>query len=244
MKLVIEKEKLDFITDIFDRNIKETAIDVDLVFDKVGVNFNAKDPANVSICKFLIDKQNFKEYKMKKEGEKAKVNVLRLLKALKRCKLTKEKYVVVESDESLLTVTDENKKTFKFPILIEEEHESIMPELEYDNEITVDTKELIESLNDISETGAEEVLFSLKNNGLFLNCNVNNVSAEIKIDFENEIKEELSVKFSLAYLLKAFNKNFEKTTLQIKTDYPMTITQTEKINIWLKYIIAPRVGEE
>lgn len=217
---------------------------------------SAMDPSRICLLKLSIKKENFDDFKCKKES-KVGLNLDDLDKILKRSAANDSIQIDFnEKDQKIkIKMQRENStrtRTFSLALLdidIEEIPMENLLKIEYPSNFVIEANFLVEAIKDaeiyseilnVKATEGEGLLFSSSGQ-------IGEMEYELENDdlLESNITEENSGAYSLTFL-KAILKIVsitEKLEISLKTDHPLKMIFNLLEGGELSYFLAPRVEE-
>jgi len=224
--------------------ISELVTEVRLKVGEFGMSISAMDPANVSMVSLKVPKSAFKEFVV--DEEILGVNLDNLKKVLRRCGKTSE--LVLERNENNLEIKIEDKirRVFSLNLIeVEGEDKEFPAHLEYSSNVTIESQDLIDSIEDCSVV-SDACSFIIEEGKFVVEAKETNSarsefsSDEVKIEAEN-----CKARYSLEYLQKFLKagKTFKETYLHFANDHPLKIDFKSEV-VSLSFLLAPRIETE
>ena len=215
---------------------------------------SAMDPSRICLLKLSIKKENFDEYKCKKES-KVGLNLDDLDKILKRSSTNDSINLDFnEKDQKIKMQREGTSRTRNFSLaLLDIEIEEIPMEnllkIEYSSKWVIDTEYLIEAIKDAEIYSEILNMKAEEGKGLIFSSSgqIGEMEYDLSIDdlIESHIDETCSGAYSLTFL-KAILKIApitEKLEISLKTDHPLKMIFDLLEGGELSYFLAPRVEE-
>lgn len=223
--------------------ISELVMEVRIRFNEYGLSISAIDPANVAMINFRLPRSAFTEYET---GEEVLgVNLDNLKRVLKRC--GNGSSLILEKKENLLNISiqDRIKRKFSLNLIEIESEEKEMPSLEYTAKVEIDSKDLIDSIDDCGVV-ADACSFIVQEGKFIIEAkSIDSARAEFSGDEAKISAEECRSKYSLEYLGKFMKgaKLVDKTVLNFAEDHPLKVSIRSE-HMELNFLLAPRVENE
>lgn len=222
------------------------------VFTKEGVRFEATDPTMVTLVKLFYSKNNFDEYELE-EDVHLTLNIEYLKRTLKKAKATDEVFFYVEKENInrlKVIIRGKGTKEITLPIL-ESEIKEIPPlNLDFSAKAEIISELFAESIEDAGDISD---VVSFEFNGKDLVIEASNESSTIKTKLNKEVEGviditsegTISAKYSVDYLKKIIKakKIAPTVVISIDTNAPARFEYKNSEDLWMSYILAPRVEE-
>ncbi|NPA38489.1 MAG: proliferating cell nuclear antigen (pcna) [Candidatus Nanohaloarchaeota archaeon] len=222
------------------------------VVNEKGISFKATDPTMVTLVELFYSKDNFSVYEV--EGEVyLTLNIDLLRQSLKKAKTTDKVSFVVEKDNiNRLNVIIEGKHIKKFVLPILESEIKEIPELNLEfkgkaeilSNLFADTVEDAASISDVLtiKFTPDELVMEAESELTSLSARFTK-SVEGVVDIQAE--GEVSAKYSVDYLKKIIKaKKIAPTVIiSINQDAPAKFEFKDGEDVWMYYVLAPRVEE-
>ena len=223
--------------------ISELVIEVRIRFNEFGLAINAIDPANVAMLNFKLPRSSFSQFET---GEEVLgVNLDNLKRILKRCGSSSS--LILEKKENFLNIQiqDRIKRNFSLNLIEIETEEKDMPELEYTARVEIDSKDLIDSIEDCKVVADACSLIVQDGKFIMEAKSIDSARSEFSGDEAKIDAENCKSKYSLEYLEKFMkgSKLVEKTILNFAEDHPLKINIKSE-HMELNFLLAPRVENE
>lgn len=219
-----------------------------LRFTKDKFYIEETDSANIAMIHFNLGKENFKNYKIKKDIE-VWISFTQFNQILKRIKSNS---IILDIKENSIEIIlkDKNTKKFVIPILELEDKKIQSFNLELKARVKIKNSIFSESILDAGIVG-ETLSLNINENNLkfFSQEDMNKVEIIIKKDNENisffECIEKSNSKYSLEYLKKIEkgSKISNVVKLEFGEDYPLRVSYENK-DVSIIYVLAPRVDND
>lgn len=241
MKLKLEDPTL------FTRSIElisDLVLEVRIKIKEFGLSIVAIDPGNISMVSLKIPKTAFEVFES--EEEVLGVNLESLKKILKRC--GKSSSLILEKKENALEIKIEDKinRIFNLNLIeIEREDKEFPEHLEFSTEVTIDSGDLVDSVEDCLVV-SDACSFIVKEKKFIVEAKeTNSARAEFSADEVEISGEDAHSRYSLEYLQKftKAGKQFKKAGLKFADDHPMRMDFTSE-HLSLSFLLAPRVETE
>ena len=228
--------------------ISELVNEVNIKFDKDGLEIIAMDPANVAMIVFRLLSSSFIEYDVKNEHNMT-VNLEMLKQVLKRAR--PEDSISLELDEDLnklnIHLKGESIRNFSLGLLDASDKEQKVPILKFSAKITTNCLNFNELIEDMGIIG-ESVSLDVKDGKLIIHTEGNTSSGKAEVLSGSNIKIEGNGKarYSLEYLKKIIkgSKLADEMSLEFAKDYPLKVEYKVLDRLRLATILAPRVSNE
>ncbi len=218
---------------------------------------SAMDPSRICLLKLSIKKENFDEYKCKKES-KVGLNLDDLDKILRRSAVNDTIEIDFNEEEQKIKIKmtregSSRSRTFSLALLDIEYEEIPMDNLlkiEYNSKWVTDPELLVEAIKDAEIYSEILNMKSTEGQGLTFSSSgqIGEMNYEIGLDelIDSDINESSSAAYSLTFL-KAILKIAsitEKLEISLRTDHPLKMVFNLLEGGELFYFLAPRVEEE
>jgi len=225
--------------------ISELVNEVNIKFNKNGMEIIAMDPANVAMVIFRLLSSGFSEYDINKDYN-LNVNLESLKQILKRAKPNDKISLSLDQEMNKLNIglIGGNTKNFSLSLLDNLDKEQKVPELKFGAKVAMnsfDFNELIEDMNVIGES----VNFNVKDGKLFVQSEGSTSSGKVEVS-PDEIEGSGKARYSLEYLKKIAKggKLANDMVFEFSTDYPLKVEYKVKDKLSFSTILAPRVSNE
>ena len=228
--------------------ISELVSEAKFKIGKEGIELVAMDPANVALVIYKLLGSGFVEYDVKEEAVIA-LNLNDLKQVLRRVKPNDTMTLELEESKLVITLKSNTKRTFAMPLIDFEEKEQKVPELAFDVQIKMSSKMLAEAVDDVDIVG-ESVRLTADADSFVISSSgdLTNAAVEIKKDEETDIKtpDKTQAKYSVEYLKKLIQgaKLADTVTLRYSKDYPLKLEYASLDQLYLSFILAPRVDND
>lgn len=224
--------------------ISDLVLEVRVKISEFGLSIVAIDPGNISMVSLRIPKSAFKEFE---SGEEVLgVNLEQLKKILKRCGKTSSLTLQKNENNLEIKIQDKVNRIFNLNLIEVEREDKEFPEhLEFSSRITMDSQDLIDSIED-SLVVSDACSFIVKEKNFIIEAKDTNSARTEFSDGEVEIDaENCYSRYSLNYLQKfaKAGKSFPKTILKFAQDHPLRMDFTSE-HLSLSFLLAPRVETE
>ncbi len=222
------------------------------VINDKGISFKATDPTMVTLVELFYGKDNFNIYEV--EGEVyLTLNIDLLRQSLKKTKSTdKVSFVIDKENINRLNVIIEGKHIKKFVLPILESEIKEIPELnlEFKGEAEILSSLFAETVEDASHI-SDVLAFKFNSDELVMEAEseLTSLSARFSKDVEGVIdikaEGEVVAKYSIDYLKKIIKaKKISPTVkISINQDAPARFDFRDSDDLWMYYVLAPRVEE-
>jgi proliferating cell nuclear antigen len=223
--------------------LSELVMEVRIRFNEFGLSISAIDPANVAMINFKLPKSSFSQFET---GEEILgVNLDNLKRILKRCGTSSS--LILEKKENFLNIQiqDKIKRNFSLNLIEIETEEKEMPVLEYTASVEIDSKDLIDSIEDCGVV-ADACSFIIQEGTFIMKAKgIDSAMSEFSGDEAKIEAENCKSKYSLEYLTKFMKgaKLVEKTILNFAEDHPLKMNIKSE-HVELNFLLAPRVENE
>ena len=228
--------------------ISDLVNEVKFTVGKEAIELVAMDPANVAMVVFKLLSSSFVEYDVAEEIFLA-LNLNDLKQVLRRVKPNDTMIMELQEGKLLVTLKSATKRTFLLPLIDFEEKEQKVPELAFDVQVQMPSKDLNDAIEDVDIVGesvkfiADTDTFTISSSG-----DLTQASVEIKSNEQTSIvtKERMHAKYSIEYLKKLIqgSKLADVVTVRYSKDYPLKLEYTSLNNLQLSFILAPRVDND
>jgi proliferating cell nuclear antigen PCNA len=259
---ISDKKKKDIFVSLF-QVIKNCSALINATFDEERMFIQGLDKSHICLFNVIISKNWFSKYDL---GENNKTDKLQLcfdsnvFHSIISTKCDDQDLIIKTDDtngdimyinfESPKTKKGEFKKSFKMPLADYEYEEMHIPDVEYDAEFTVSSKEIADIFAQLSNFG----------NDIIINCSdeevrlmTNGVSGEMRVDIPVEDLSTYSVvegenivlTYSLVYVNKMCitNKLSNEIEFSLSNQCPMKIHYNLGDDSSLVFYIAPKMDE-
>ena len=257
MKLgIFNKYKKDVFVALF-QTLRNCSSLISIMFRKDGLYIQGMDKSHICLFEANIRSEWFDEYESNVEHDiHVDSNIFYNIINHNQDKTNLfVKYSVDDPDNLLIDILSSGKnntvfdKYFKLP-LIEHENELFkLPDLEYDAEFSIPSKNICDILSQMSLFG-DVVNFKCNDDGI--NILTNGLSGEMLVKLPiNEIteysiveEEEIDVSYSLSYINKMIltNKLSSEIEFCLITDAPMKVKYSLDNASYLIFYIAPKIS--
>ena len=215
-----------------------------------AIELVAMDPANVAMVIFKLLSSTFTEYKVDKPLELA-INLGNLKQILRRAKPNDMLTLEVEENRLKIQLKSDTTRTFNLPIIELDEREQKVPDLKFNAIIKCPSLVLNEAVED-ADIVSESVMFEAEPKKLNLLAQGDLSKAMIELNENDNIKvdakgtSKIRAKYSIEYLKKmmAASKLADDVTINFSADYPLKLEYKAIDKILLRFILAPRVGND
>lgn len=228
--------------------ISELVNEVNIKFDKDGIEIIAMDPANVSMIVFRLLSSAFSEYDIKR-GHSIKVNLENLKQVLKRAR--PDDNIILDLDEDLnklnISLVGGGNRNFSLSLLDPGENEHKVPDLKFTARVSTNSLNFSELIEDMGIVG-ESVNFEVKEGKLLVHSdgNFSSGKAEMISSGDTKIEGVGKARYSLEYLKKIIkgSKLADVMSIEFAKDYPLKVEFKVLDKLRLATILAPRVANE
>ncbi len=223
--------------------ISELVIEVRIRFNEFGLSISAIDPANVAMLNFKLPKSAFSQFET---GEEVLgINLDNFKRILKRCGAGSS--LILEKKENFLNIQiqDRIKRNFSLNLIEIETEEKEMPTLEYTARVEINSKDLVDSIDDCSVV-ADACSFITQEGKFIVEAkSIDSARSEFSGDEAKIEAEDCNSKYSLEYLVKFMKsaKIVDKTVLNFAEDHPLKMNFKSE-HMELSFLLAPRVKNE
>jgi len=227
--------------------------EAELKLNNDGINIRHMDPSRVAMVDTFWPKSAFEEYASPKEPEKVRLNLIELMKLLRRA--GKDEAVELELDANTgkiqVRITGKYSRNFTLPSLEADEEDVPTPKITFNSKIKLVSSGINQAIED-TQLVSDHVKLVAENDLLRLNAVGDLMTADIKLAKGNEALLDISVKepckatYSLSYIKEMIGsaQSFSETaTLEFSTDMPAKLSY-EKNGMTLTYFMAPRIETE
>ena len=244
MKVVLEnhillRDSIQAISELIDEGIFK--------FGPSGMEFVSADRAVIGVVAFFMSKERFKEYDA--GDEEVGVNLVDMLKVLKRGKSTEELSLSTDGTSLSISFKGRTKRVFKIPMLRipESEKPPIDRITEFKAELTIEP-ELLENAVEDASLISDSIIFLVEAEKMTMRAEGPTKEMETVAENGNGVdikaEESLRARYSLEYLKKIMkgSKVGSDCKMFMASNYPLKIVFSDS-GIRLGYILAPRVED-
>ncbi|MCS7142678.1 MAG: proliferating cell nuclear antigen (pcna) [Aigarchaeota archaeon] len=241
-----------FFTDLI-KAVSAVVDEGDFKATATGLRLISMDPAHISLVDFELPKDSVEEYELSGDVE-ITINMLELLKFLRRAKKNESLTLNYDSEKRKLTIILTNQaaareRTFQLSTLEPVEGgRTTAPRLTFDATARISTEALWEAIEDSSlvadsmkvTIARDTVVFTARGE---LGTVENKLTVDGAMVHEVNAQKEASATFALTYLekiVKAGKDLSEETLLMLSMNKPIKIGFPLP-NARLEYLIAPRL---
>jgi proliferating cell nuclear antigen len=218
---------------------------------------SAMDPSRICLLKLSIKKENFDEYKCKKES-KVGVNLDDLDKILKRSAANDAIEIDFNEEDQKIKIKmtrEGSSRSRNFSLaLLDIEYEEIpmdnLLKIEYASKWVIDPELLVEAIKDAEIYSEILNMKAIEKQGLIFNSSgqIGEMNYEIGLDelIHSDINETSNAAYSLTFLkaILKISSITEKLEISLRTDHPLKMVFNILEGGELFYFLAPRVEEE
>ena len=147
-------------------------------------------------------------------------------------------------------VKGEFKKTFKMTLVDYDYEEMIIPNVDYDAELSLSSKQINEIFSQLNNFGDDITIECSENN---VSLTTNGIAGEMKVDIQIDDlssfviveDEEVTIKYSLCYINKMCitNKLSNDIELSLSKTSPMKISYSLGDDSYMIFFIAPKMDD-
>jgi len=233
--------------------LSELVSDVKIKLDPDKLEIIAMDPANVAMVVFRLLNSAFIEYDIK-GCDVISINLDSLKHVLGRSKPLDKVVLELDNEKNRLKISllGDSKRTFNLGLIDIHERDQKIPELNFDGNIEMDSASFNDAIEDMGII-SDSVSLNMTNTS-FLVSTMGNIS-DAKVEFSNgdgvsvvldDSKEEISSKYSVAYLKKILKggKLSDRVFLKFGQDYPLQIEYKVTDKLHFMTLLAPRVSND
>jgi len=215
--------------------------DVNFIATKEGISLISTDPSQISLINYIAPKEQFEEYIYNEDVELMfGLHIDSLLQILQHSNNNEKLILEIIENKIKIQLIGDSKRYFELPLIDIYKENLSLPEIKWTNIININSKDIIDTIND-SKLFSNFINFKLLDNKLLISSNSSkgNFCQEIILNENQEISIEKSY-FNIDFL-KLMLKNSENIiNISLAKDLPMKIKYNlDKIKI--EYILAPRV---
>lgn len=238
-------------------SIKDLVDEVNITFDSNGVSMESMDQSHVSMCCFLIHKDDIKSYKCS-QNITVGVKMESFFKILKCSGDDDEATLDLKDrdDDKLAIKFDNNKKVQDFELkLMEIQRVNLqVPKMDFDCKIEIDSKSLQKTFRDMSSFGESCTLTVTEDPDFFITCNGETTTQKVKVksDMDDEVSVSSSAHTELIFSLKFINffmkaaNSADKLTIKLSSEAPASFKFYLKDDkkSWIRFYLAPKQNED
>lgn len=228
--------------------ISELVNEVNIKFDKDGMEIIAMDPANVAMIIFKLLSSAFVEYDVKRTYNLS-INLENFKHILKRAKPNDTISLDLDEDLNRLNIhlKGDGSRKFSMSLLDPGDKEQKIPSLKFSAKIATNSLNFNELIDDMGIVG-ESVNFEVKEGKLIVHSDgsFGSGKAEVLSGGETKIEGLGKARYSLEYLRKIAkgSKLANNLTLEFSKDYPLKVEYKVIDKLVLATILAPRVAND
>jgi proliferating cell nuclear antigen PCNA len=257
MKIKItDKKKKELFVSIF-QVLKNCSTLITIKFDIDLIHIQGMDKCHVCLFDVKIDKKWFSNYDVVKLTQiSIDTNIFHSIITTKSDNqdlniTTDEKNIdILYINFDSITHKGDFKKSFKMPLTEFEYTEMIIPNVEYDAELSLSSKHTSDIFSQLSNFG-NDIIIKCSENNVCLNTDgiTGEMLVEIPIDDLNSYSilegEEIILTYSLSYINKMCITNKLSTDIEfsLSRKFPMKISYNLGDDSSLIFFIAPKISE-
>lgn len=169
------------------------------------------------------------------------------MKILKRGKVKDMMELSTNGDELTIVYHGNSKRTFNLSLIESGEEAPNPPTLDYAVSILIPFKELKESFGD-SKAFNDNCEFTVEQDKFIINSTgaVGRTKYEYPLKLSKKLKEPIASKYSLEkleFMMKAKDVS-EEVKINMGKDYPLFLELGDKEDLYMAFLLAPRVEED
>jgi proliferating cell nuclear antigen len=254
MKIIVKDRKKDLFISIF-HLLKNNSTDIHANFNSTGLHIQGMDKSHICLFNLTLNKDWFDGFELQNE-----VNIhfnSNIFYSIISNKSDDQNLIIkTEYDDSLLIeLINEDKKSeynkyFKMSLLDYEYEEMIIPNIEYDCEMTLPSKKINDMFSQLNNFSDD---ISIKCSEIFVDFITKGNSGEMRVNIPTDDmisysiveNEQLDLTYSLIYIHKMCisNKLSSDIELCLSNECPMKITYNLGNDSNLMFFIAPKLSD-
>ena len=252
------KSKIEIFSSIF-QLLKNWGSHINMQYNITGLYIQLMDKSHICLCEINLEKQWFSEYNIN-QSYSLSVNsqhfATLMTYALKHDVLEIKYNHEEKSGKDNLYINFVGSKDsfdhfFEIPLIDTDDEIMEIPEVEYNVDLSINSKKLGDSLNELMIIGSDLTIIC---NEELLEMTSNGDNGNLKLKIETEKLHEFSINegevinisYSLSHICKMCmsTKLSDNIILGISDEYPMLFKYSLGENSYTKFYIAPKVAND
>ena len=257
--LISDKKKKETFVSLF-QVLKNCSSVVNIMFNIEHVHIQGMDKSHICLFNIKITKEWFSNYDIK---EVTKISFdTNIFHSIISTKSDNQDLIIImdDVDQDILHINflsqekeskkNEFNKFFKMPLIEYEYEEMNIPNLDYDAEFSLSSKQITDMFSQLSNFGSDIIIKCSEED---INLTTNGINGEMKVDIPIDDLTSYSIvegelillSYSLTYINKMCitNKLTSDIDFSLSNEIPMKISYNLGEDSFMEFFIAPKIDE-